>query len=298
MQSKIHSIVCILVAVIIFSFAGCGWEEDPGGDLEPGSWGLTIDYDGDEREFGVYIPKSYDGSKAVPLVVIFHGYMDTALNQADTDGFTDKADSEGFIVAYPVGIGSAGLKGWNAGTACCGTAENKKVDDVGFAKAVVETLSERCNIDLTRVYAHGHSNGAGLAHRLGREASDVFAAISPKSMPVLVPDSIPDRAVPVIQFHGSSDGTIDIDGGKIAFEDDEYISEQESFENWANVNGCTGDPEITTYGDSTCMTYTDCDSGTEVTYCTLDGGGHNNLYSHDDIDVTDMAWDFMSKFSK
>ena len=33
----------------------------------------SISHDGEERNFGMYVPESYDGSSDVPLVVNFHG---------------------------------------------------------------------------------------------------------------------------------------------------------------------------------------------------------------------------------
>lgn len=283
--------------ISLISCSGGNWETPPAGSLASGDWELTLDQDGRTRTVYVHVPACYDGTEAVPLVVIFHGYMDTATNQSNTDGFMQKADEECFIAAYPEGFGSSGFQSWNAGKACCGSAVDYKVDDVSLARGIVDLISSRCSIDLKRVYAHGHSNGAGMAHRLGREAADVFAAVSPKSMPVLVPDSIPTRAVPIIQFHGTADTTIYYGGGLIPFEDTSYMGAQESLQDWATVNGCSGTPVTVYYDRSRCETYEDCAEGVKVTLCTVQGGDHNTLYSRDDIHVTDMAWDFMSQFT-
>ncbi|HPN12845.1 MAG TPA: PHB depolymerase family esterase, partial [Spirochaetota bacterium] len=224
------------IFIMLVSFSACGqdgWKDAPGGSLGAGDWKLTVDQDGITRTVYVHIPSCYTGATAAPLVLSWHGYMDTAQGQSDADGFMVKADEECFIVAYPEGYGTAGLESWNAGEACCGSAVDKDLDDVQLARDIVTLLSGRCNIDAARVYAHGHSNGGGMAHRLGREASDVFAAVSPKSMPVLVPGSLPVRAVPVIQFHGTADSTISYDGGTIPFESGSYLSAQDSFKNWA-----------------------------------------------------------------
>jgi len=293
------SMVSLLTLILfVLLLTGCDeWANDPGGPLGPGNWKLTIDQNGTEREMRVHVPESYDGSSQVPLLLSFHGFLGTGEKHATTDGFVNKADEKGFIVVYPEGIGPKNFHSWNAGTACCGEAENCKSADVKFARDIVSTISTRCSIDLTRVYAHGHSNGGGMVHRLGREASDVFAAISPQSMPVLVPDEVPSRPVPVIHFHGTGDYTININGGHIFGEDDAYISGQESFENWASVNACTGNPAIVSYGDSNCQVYSDCGNGVEVVFCSLEGGSHNDLHSHKDINLADMAWDFMSKYS-
>jgi len=302
MQSHhiIKSAFVFFVLLMLVSVSACSagnWKDDPGGRLAAGDWKLTLDQDGITRTVYLHIPSSYTGSVPVPLVLIWHGYMDTAQGQADADGFMVKADETGFIVAYPEGYGTAGLESWNAGKACCGAAVDKDLDDVQLGRDIVKLISARCAIDPARVYSHGHSNGAGMAHRVGREASDVFAAVSPKSMPVLVPGSVPGRAVPVIHFHGTADSTILYGGGTIPFEDEAYLSAQDSFRNWALVDGCTGTPVTAMYGDSKCETYTNCAEGVKVTLCSIQGGNHNDLYGRDDINVTDMAWDFMSEFT-
>jgi polyhydroxybutyrate depolymerase len=134
-----------------------------------------------------------------------------------------------------------------------------------------------------------------MAHRLAREAAGVFAAVSSVSMPVLVPDAIPSRPVSVLHFHGTSDTTIDYDGGSLFGE--EYISANESLSNWAAVNGCTGQP-VETYrnGNARSMTYQSCEGGTQLTLCTIIGGTHV-LYGNSSVDIADAAWEFMSWYT-
>jgi polyhydroxybutyrate depolymerase len=188
---------------------GCDeYTTDPGGALGPGNWKLTLSYDGKTRAVYLHVPTDYQAEAPLPLLLSFHGYQSTPVGQAKKDEFTLLADSKNFIVAYPEGTGTPGLLGWNAGTACCGSAENNTMDDVGFARFVVSSLSTRCAIDGERLYAHGHGNGGGMAHRLGREAADLFAAISVSSMPVLVPDLSPELPTPVRHDRGTKDTTI------------------------------------------------------------------------------------------
>ncbi len=293
-------LVFFLASFILILATGCDttitWSGDPGGRLQAGNWKLKLTESGVTRTFYVHIPTGYVDGMAVPLLLDFHGYMDTPSGQYNMDNFVDKSDSEGFIVAYPEGYGTAGFLSWNAGKACCGSAVDKNIDDVKLAKDIVTLISSRCTIDSKRVYVHGHSNGGGLAHRIAREAADVFTAISPTSMPVLVPSVTPSRPISVIQFHGTADTTIYPDGGTIFGEAESYLSAKESLANWALLNGCTGSPVIKSYGDSSCETYETCSNGVKVALCMLEGSDHNNLYSNSDIDATALAWEFMSRF--
>lgn len=299
---KVYLKVSIIVLFLVVLCSGClipryEYVAASDGPLGPGNWIVDIDQDGIERTMNVHIPGSYDGSSPVPLLLVFHGYMDTQDGQSIKDDFELLSNKRGFIAVYPKGYGSALFQSFNAGPPCCGPAENQDLDDVQLARDIVSMMAERCNIDLSRVYAHGHSNGAGLAHRVAREAADVFAAISPKSMPVLVPNEFPSRPVSVIQFHGTADLTINYNGGTIPLEEAPYISAEESFESWATVNNCVGFPITIPHGSSNCKTYLFCDGDTRVTLCTIQGGGHNNLYGRDDINVSERSWDFMSQYT-
>lgn len=292
----IISLIIAFSALYVFCATGCyEFKNDPGGRLRPGNWKLTIQFKGMERIFYLHIPASYQDTVQVPLVMNFHGFSEDVNAMSSRDGFVDKSDETGFILAYVEGYGTAGLQSWNAGTACCSPAVSSGLDDVGLSVAIVNMISSRCRIDSRRVYAHGFSNGGGMAHRLAREAANVFAAVSSVSMPVLVPDEIPSRPVSVIHFHGTSDSTINYDGGVLFGE--EYISANESFTNWAGVNGCTGQPvETFKNGNARSMTYQSCEGGTQVTLCTVTGGSHV-LYGNGSVDIADAAWEFMSWYT-
>src|SRR5688572_33007453 len=55
--------------------------------------------DGRERTFRLFVPASYDGRTALPLVLDLHGSGSTAAGQAGTSRFEALAASEGFVVA-------------------------------------------------------------------------------------------------------------------------------------------------------------------------------------------------------
>ncbi len=293
-KRKLIFFVFIATCLICTGFSiGCyEFKNDPGGRLAPGNWKMTIQFEGRKRVYYVHVPASYNDTVQVPLVLNFHGFGEDVNSQCSRDGFIDTSDAAGFILAYVEGYGTAGLQSFNAGAACCSPAVGEGLDDVGLSIAIVDAIKARCRIDARRVYAHGFSNGGGMAHRLAREAAHVFAAVSAVSMPVLVPDEVPSRPVPVIHFHGTSDGTINYNGGSLF--GNEYISANESFGNWAAVNGCTGQP-VETYanGNARGMTYQTCEAGTRVTLCTVTGGTHV-LYGNGSVDIADQSWEFMS----
>ena len=60
---------------------------------------------GESREYLLYVPKTYDPAKPVPLVINIHGFSQWPANQANVSQWNKLADEEGFIVVYPSGLG-------------------------------------------------------------------------------------------------------------------------------------------------------------------------------------------------
>ena len=180
------------------------------------------------------------------------------------------------------------------------------VDDVGFARALVEAIAAEAPIDLRRVYPTGLSNGGAMTHRLGCEAADTFAAIAPMAFPLaLVPRSTcqPSRPIAVIYFAGLTDTLIPYDGGPIPPAGPVIPSAPDSFAYWRDVNGCgNGSPDETvTLGTSPCETYTNCADGVRVVLCSITADpippfpGHW-LYVNPDLVLAEVAWQFLSQF--
>ena len=245
---------------------------------------VTLTHGGRERSYILHVPGSYRGTP-VPLVLDFHGYTSKASEQAQVSGFKSRSDLAGFIVAWPEGIASS----WNAGVGCCGEALNGQVDDEGFARSVVEKIKTTHAIDANRVYATGLSNGSALTQRLAVQAGDVFAAAAGFSLYLLVAPT-PVRPIPMINFHGYADQTVPYEGGPLG-------GAQKNFSTWAQADGCTGAVKLTVLsGRNKCETYATCKDGAEVTLCSVEGP-HLIYYNTASLNLTAMAWDFLSRFT-
>jgi polyhydroxybutyrate depolymerase len=245
------------------SRASLGCED---GTLEANATHVEIRHGGAMRSYEIHVPPAYDGRKPLPLVLNFHGFTSTGLTQQTSSDMDTTADREGFIVAYPNGIDNS----WNGGT-CCGRAAETGVDDVGFARALIEDIGERGCIDLRRVYATGMSNGGFFAHRLGCEAADVIAAVAPVAAVLGIEETecVPARPIPIMHLHGTGDALVPVDGT------DSSLSVEESMAGWLERNGCNGEPVVTYQnGAATCKTVEDCDADASVTLCLIEGAGH------------------------
>jgi polyhydroxybutyrate depolymerase len=277
---------------------------------------------GKTRGYKVHVPQSYDPAVPAPVLFALHGYQqNAAMFVVEGTSLVGKSDREGFVLVMPNGVQEDLLGGsWNAGV-CCGAAAAQKLDDVGLMRAFYAEVRKHVNIDSRRVYATGLSNGAFMAHRLGCEAADLFAAIAPLAGTIgtaelgatgtnLDPDfksCDPVRSIAVLYMHGDGDLIVP------------YASMQPTLDYWARKNGCTTTGPAThpaSGGDTTCVTYAECKAGVEVTGCTVKGGGHcwfgdpscgtgapgigalvvgNNS---DFLKASDAAWEFVSRFQR
>lgn len=267
--------------------------------LTPGDHRRPLEFGGYSRIYDVHIPPGYDGSTAVPLVLDFHGFTDNQTLQAGYTGWRTLADMENFIVAYPLGlfgqtaapeVDTAEGASFNAGI-CCGGASQNGIDDVGFARAIVQAVAAEANIDRARVYATGSSNGGLMTFRLGCEAADLFAGVAPVAGFVGVVPCEPSRPIAVIAFAGLHDPNIP------------YVLSTASFTHWRDVDGCGSSPpdDRVDIGTSYCETYRSCSAGVQVKLCSIEASqvslapGHR-LYLNPDLDVTRTAWQFLSQF--
>src|SRR5262245_20820094 len=278
---------CRLAGLVVLAGAlAAAWTPPVGASCQSntltlGTFDMSMGFGGRTRTFRVHVPPSYTGKRAVPLVLDLHAPGETLGLQQYVSGFAQKSDEAGFIVVWPQGVHAS----WN-GNDCCGGALAENIDDVGFLRALVNQLAAIADIDHSRVYATGHSTGASMAHRLGCEAADVFAAVAPVA-DVLNRDAsqcTPARPITVVHFHGLNDPSGASSG-------DVERAVPVSFSTWAHIDGCTGPPTVLDLGaPNRCETFTSCAGGVHVALCSL-VATHFVYASQSVLDIPDYAWD-------
>ena len=123
----------------------------------------TLVHDGLNREYIIYVPNSYDGTSAVPLLLNFHGFGGSASQFINDADMRAEAEANSFILVYPQGSCLNGASHWNP---CPIDGDNKSTaDDVGFVEAMISEISSQYNLDMERIYAAGYSNG-GIIYKL------------------------------------------------------------------------------------------------------------------------------------
>lgn len=282
--------------------------------LKPGDHTRSINLDKRTRNYIVHVPAAYDGTKPVPVVLVFHGGGSNAAQMVEFCGMNDMADKEGFIAVYPSGTGRLEkLLTFNGGN-CCGYAMENKVDDVAFVRALLDDLGKAAKVDPKRVFATGMSNGAIITYRLASELSDRIAAVAPVAGPMGTEKCEPKRPVPVIHFHGTDDQFAPFKGGKgeKSLSGTNFFSVDHSIRAWVKANGCKEEPTTEELPDKlkdgtkiTRKTYGGGKDGSEVVLVVIDGGGHTwpgkeprLKYlgkSTKNISANDMMWEFFQR---
>ncbi len=241
---------------------GCGPHDPravPGGSLACAT-------DWPSRPFDLDLPKRWDGSAPLPVILLIHGgggnrgnaaTMTCPTGSAGEPGcFVQEATGRGFAVVRPDGTSAAllrMLRTWNAGggkdglSCTSGRACKEAVDDVGYFRELLDQLGAILPVDSRRVYATGISNGGAMAHRLACELPDRIAAIASvggENQFAAAGGACP-RAVPVLAIHGTADPCWTYDPSHascLELHAGLKAGVSDSVEGWRVRNGCSATP--------------------------------------------------------
>ena len=259
-------------------------------------------YDGNNREYILYIPSSYNSSQPTPVLFAFHGgtgYADGFMNyEAD---FRPIADTAGFILVYPQALGDPN-DCFNTSWLHKDPTDHK---DIFFIEALIDTLSAVYSVDTDRIYACGYSLGGMFSYELACNLNYKIAAISSVSGAAFIGafgncDLYHPTAV--LTINGTTDNEHPYNDQSGVFFPVPDISEF-----WANHNNTDQTPVVTTIPD-----YDPTDGSTVERYSWLNGdncvyveelkvinGGHQwpGTFGNMDIDASNETWRFVSKFN-
>jgi polyhydroxybutyrate depolymerase len=244
----------------------------------------TITVGSPDRPVDVFVPSSYDGSVAIPLVVLLHGYTasgDLAERYLEVQLL---AEERAFLYVHPDGTkDAAGRRFWNATDACCNLFSSG-VDDSAYLLAVIEGVQRAYKVDAKRIYVIGHSNGGFMTYRMACDHADRIAAVvSIAGATFADPRKCqPSEPVNVVQIHGTADAVIAYQGGGI--EGHAYPAAETTVASWASYNGCRSTPDRSTVqldleseiagAETSVSTFADCRPAGAVELWTIDGGSH------------------------
>jgi len=274
----------------------------------------TIEWDGRTRTYLLHVPPNLPAGAKVPLVIALHGGGGDGPQMERFSGFSGLADREGFLVAYPSGVGKGWFDGRLDGRS---TAHKERIDDAGFIGAMIDAIAKEHPVDPRRVYATGVSNGGFMSNYLGGTMAERFAAIAPVIGGMADPFHLrfaPAAPVSVLIIQGTEDPLVPYGGGEVTVlgrERGRFIPTEETAALWVKSNGCAPTPEegaLPDAADDGCTVktkrWTGGRDGAEVRLWTIVGGGHTwpggSQYLPEfmigpvcrDFDATEAVWEF------
>ncbi len=257
-------------------------------------------FEGYERNFAFYIPRNYDPSISIPLVINLHGANGNAWNEIRGSYFKNIADRENFILMMPQALlgsyNNETIYQWNAHYIF-------PWDDVSLLNYLIDYMYTRYHVDLSRIYMSGMSNGGYMTYFAARGLQERIAAIAPISG--LITSNVfagykLNRPIPLCYMHGTADPIVRIDGSPSAAEIINF---------WANNNQClltpviSHLPDISTNDNSTVTLYqyNGYSTDSEIQYYVIEGGGHSvpgiEPGANMDINAYEVIWIFFSRHS-
>jgi polyhydroxybutyrate depolymerase len=247
----------------------------------------SLDVGGMRRTFLVH--RSGGASAGAPLWLVLHGSGGSGeeVRRMHGGAFNRVADRERVIVAYPDGY----EEHWNDCRPRADYAANlENVDDVGFLRALVESLHLSDDVDLERVTVIGISNGGQMVFRLAREAPEfgwVYVALL-ANLPAPGNDDCANRKLPVpmLLVNGSEDPINPAQGGLVSLAGNTsrgaVLSARETAEVFARLAGHTTAPDERRWPDRAQADGTSIESSEwrslgrpKVAWIRVVGGGHS-----------------------
>jgi predicted peptidase len=178
---------------------------------------------GAEIPYRIYVPTTWDGRSALPILLFLHGAGANESTYLDMAGGLLKqlAEEHGYIVVSPLGFTPLGAYGnplrlpavfGESATAAAQraavTPERQRELDLSELEVitVLEIVTEEYGGDRSRTFLAGHSMGSGGAWHLAARYPERWRAVAPMSGPFIDKDTYPFeriRDLPVFVTEGT-----------------------------------------------------------------------------------------------
>jgi polyhydroxybutyrate depolymerase len=294
-----HTFV-ILFSFSLLIFSSCLKKDDVVSPDTSTVENLTFQHNGLIREYILYKPGNLPENPS--LVFVLHGYSGDANSVMHFYGMNDVADVNKFVVCYPLGTEDyVGYHHWNARLTISST------DDIGFLTEIAEHLQTEYNLDTSRTFVCGHSNGGFMSYTLACEAQEVFKAIASVAgtMSGYTWENRDEAsAVPVLQIHGVEDNYVPIDGSMPAGGGWGGAPAMDTIiDFWNNLNNCTTTNTVNITANTSAYYHTGGVNGNEVWFYKINNFGHEwpgdtSIPGGDvsGIKASEVIWEFFSQY--
>jgi polyhydroxybutyrate depolymerase len=233
---------------------------------------------GADRPAELFLPLVDQSSNPSGVLINLHGYSGDSISQTNYTFLKQAALDAGLAFIAPDGMKDrTGNRFWNASNACCDFAKSG-VNDVEYIDGLIDEMSDAFDLDKSRIYLFGHSNGHFMSYQFLCASKNQIAAIAGLAGSMdLDPAQCSGKTANVLHIHGDADATILYTGGALFSQS--YPSVDEVVKRWSNNNQCTAKPEnqldviAAMSGTETTSYPFDCSKGS-LELWKLNGGVH------------------------
>ncbi len=234
----------------------------------------------------IYQPTGLQPGERRPLLIFLHGLGASGKVAFEVLHLAALGARERVFVVAPDGnLDRQKRRFWNAGAACC-NFDHQPIDDVARLAQLIDSWRARPDIDSTRIYLMGHSNGGFMTERLACALGDRITAAAniAGAAPPTDQACTSTKSLALLAVHGDADELVRYRGGSV-FDSTElarFPSAEHGFQDWAKRLGCSGaalrapdrDLDSRLPGAETRVErYMNCAGGSAELW-TVRGGGH------------------------
>jgi polyhydroxybutyrate depolymerase len=260
----------------------------PSDDGGTGDVDQTLTDRRDRYDYRLAVPRSYDASRAVPLVVLFHGYGANAAYISKLTQLPARGAQRGFLVAAP----SSPRVSWQTST---------DGSDARFVDDLIAHLQATYCVDPSRVSLVGLSAGATFAIRYACSRAGRISSIATVTVEFQLGCTSP---LSILAFHGTADRTVAYANTNKGYAVPGVKARGTwlNMGDWARLDGCRSTPTTRLIGSQVARTeWPGCRAQTDTILYTVLGGGHTWPGANEDpkyglttfqIDATDQVLDF------
>jgi polyhydroxybutyrate depolymerase len=282
---------------------------------------LEIVAEGHTWTYHLHVPLQARSGGA-PLVVVFHGAGGNGKDYLTKNGWAALSEQKGFVVAAPDGLPALprlpanfriNPRLWNSGQLNANSLR-AKINDIVFVRALLDDVAQRTSVDKNRIYATGHSNGAGMTFKIGADLSSLFAGIATVMGLNTSEGAHPTKALPTLMLIGTRDPLNPLAGGErqLPWGKSTVPPISHGIQAWSQSLNCTT-PAVQERDDDqvTIERFKRCRDGASYTIWYLKGQGHAWPGGQDSglpesvmgpnitrVKATDLIWQFFSSLPR
>ncbi len=295
----------VLLVLLVVSCTSAAVPSAPAGTprrpLGPRDVEYTLRHDNVVRTYVLHAPPGAETKIDLPVVLVLwdNGSADSAIAQS---GWSQKADAEGFLVAYVQA--DRGL--WNDGSRA-GLAGRVKNGDIGLLGAVfgdvarIEPGRPSFKIDPKRLHVAGFGNGGSVAWLAAVEIGHRIASAAAVGGHFYSDAATLEFGTSFLYLVGTADAQYPIDGGNVLTSTGAREVRpplQQTIDRWLRLMSC-GASTLTGTADVRVAAYRGCQGGHEAVVQTVAGLAHawpgallGGVPAPDQVRATDVLWEF------